>query len=235
MSKQPESLSYSYTFVFGEGSYLTVKAELDPQTLLVKNDEAQSLPEWTQLDFHKCPHCPLKKSDTPFCPAARHISAVTSRFRQYLSITRVGVIVETPERRCEKEVDLQKGLSSLMGIFMAGSGCPHTDFLRPLLKFHLPFANRQETFYRVLSMYLLAQYMRGDMILDADGATKHLSEKYKALRLVNKSIRERIKAAESEEANANALMILDCFALDASFRIDQDLFTDLEKVFGVYR
>lgn len=229
-TQQKKELSYSYSFGFENGERLAVTVRLDPQRLAVLEDEPDS-PEWTRLDFHQCSNCPLKTSEHPHCPVARHMAKLVTRFKNHSSIEPVTVIVETPERRYEKSVDLQKGLSSLLGIYIAGSGCPHTDFLRPLLKFHLPFASNHETFYRVLSMYLLAQYLRGNKSQDMETTFQQLAAKYKEIRVVNKGLRERLKAIETADANANALMILDCFALDVSFRIDQDLFSDLEKVF----
>ena len=44
---------------------------------------------------------------------------------------------------------------------MATAGCPWTDRLRPMARFHLPFANEAETVYRSVSMYLLSREMTG--------------------------------------------------------------------------
>ena len=47
---------------------------------------------------------------------------------------------------------------SLIGIYMVTSGCPIMDKLRPMARFHLPFASTEETIYRAISTYLLGQY-----------------------------------------------------------------------------
>src|SRR5262249_45179319 len=50
--------------------------------------------------------------------------------------------------------------SSLIGIFMVTSGCPVMNKLRPMVDTHLPFMTSAESTYRVISMYLLAQFFR---------------------------------------------------------------------------
>lgn len=231
MSKESQKLLYRYHFFFEGGEPLVFGIELDPATMQVVDQAGSELSPWTELGNNQCSHCPLKVESCSRCPVANQISRVVERFKNHQSIESVRVMVETPERRYEKDVSLQQGLSSLLGILMAGSACPHTDFLKPLLRFHLPFATNQETFTRALSMSLLAHYLRGQKSFDTENAIEDLSAKYKNMREINRAMRERIKSVEAEDANANALMILDCFALDASFRIDQALFKDLKKVF----
>ena len=41
---------------------------------------------------------------------------------------------------------------------MATGGCPALAKLRPMARFHLPFATREETLFRSASAYLLGQY-----------------------------------------------------------------------------
>lgn len=231
MSKESQKLLYRYHFFFAGEEPLVFEIGLDPTTMQVVDQDMDELPPWTMLGNNQCNHCPLKIESCLRCPMASQIARVVEQFKNHQSIESVRVMVETPERRYEKDVPLQQGLSSLMGVMMAGSACPHTSFLKPLLRFHLPFATNQETFVRALSMSLLAHYLRGHKSFDTENAIEDLSAKYKNMREINRAMRERIKSVETEDANANALMILDCFALDASFRIDQALFKDLKKVF----
>ena len=37
-------------------------------------------PAWAVLDFHKCGHCPLKPTESPFCPFAQALSRFIDRF-----------------------------------------------------------------------------------------------------------------------------------------------------------
>lgn len=61
----------------------------------------------------------------------------------------------TEERTYSKDTLLQQGLASLLGIVMTTSGCPVLEPLKPMVRFHLPFATLTETVYRMVSMCLV--------------------------------------------------------------------------------
>ena len=129
----------------------------------------------------------------------------------------------TPERIIFRETSAQKGLSSLIGLIMATCGCPHTVFLRPMARFHLPFANALETVYRATSMYLLAQYLRRKQGLDADLELEGLKKIYSNIQLINVAMAERLRAITDKDVALNALVILDSFAQFVPFSIDESL------------
>jgi len=99
-----------------------------------------------------------------------------------------------------------------MGLVIAISECPHTDFLKPMARFHLPFATEEETIWRATSTYLLAQYfliIKGHRIdLELDG----LSRIYDNIEKLNASIVKRLRAAGKKDSTINALVHLDVFA-----------------------
>ena len=66
-----------------------------------------------------------------------------------------------------RETSAQQAMSSVLGLIMATSGCPWTDRLRPMARFHLPFASEAETLYRSVGMFLLARELVG-----ADGTRR---------------------------------------------------------------
>ncbi|MEK7768273.1 MAG: hypothetical protein AAB286_00960, partial [Pseudomonadota bacterium] len=107
--------------------------------------------------FSHCSNCPLGDS-VEYCPVAVNLSRVVETFRDNNSFEQTSVTVEAPERTYSKNVQLQKGISSLIGMIMVTSDCPIMDNLRPNARFHLPFATSMETFYRTVSMYFTAQY-----------------------------------------------------------------------------
>jgi len=115
----------------------------------------------------------------------------------------------------------------------ATSGCPHTKFLRPLARFHLPFANEQETVFRSLSANLLMQYVSnsqngGDKPINFD----QLNESYANLSIVNGFLAERLRDGVERDAALNAVIILDGLALITPENTDGS-FEDLEDVFVV--
>ena len=82
-----------------------------------------------------------------------------------------------PERTVSKETTAQQGLSALMGLIMAKSGCPQTGpHFKPMVRFRVPLATAEGTLYRAASIYLLAQYfvneVGGEPELKFEGLTK---------------------------------------------------------------
>ena len=117
---------------------------------------------------------------------------------------------------------------------MATSACPHLRPLKPLARFHLPFANLEETTYRIISMYLTAQYLQMRRGLAPDWDLKGLVHIYEDVQQVNRHFSRRLEALNAEDASTNALAILDTFANYIAFTIDESMLDDLELVFGAY-
>jgi hypothetical protein len=105
--------------------------------------------------------------------------------------------------------------------------------LRPLVRFHLPFASMEETEFRIVSMYLVAQYFRDKNGKDADWQLAGLQEIYNKVKDVNIYFAKRLRSATSKDASVNALVILDCFAKAVPFAVKTTL-SDYEKHFESY-
>jgi hypothetical protein len=109
-----------------------------------------------------------------------------------------------------------------MGLVMATSSCPHTLFLKPMARFHLPLASEEETIYRAFSMHALAHYF-----LHPDVGCRHqfnsLKAHYGDLQTVNFAIAKRLKAACSTDSSVNALINLDMYAKAMPYVIEDSL------------
>jgi hypothetical protein len=140
-----------------------------------------------------------------------------------LSYDAVDVEVITAERTVVKHTTAQRTISSLMGLVTATSGCPHTDYLKPLARFHLPLASEEETIFRASAMYLLAQYFRHKQGLEADLELRGLTQRYRELHEVNLAMAQRLRAATSTDAAANAVVLLDLFAKSLPYAIEESL------------
>ena len=152
------TIPIQYKFTLADGSKENFNLELNDNTLELINFAPENLPDWTKLDFHKCPHCPFDSSSVPYCPVAKNLVPIVTLFEKLLSYDEIYVEVVTKERSMAQDTTAQRAISALMGLVMATSGCPHTSFFKPMARFHLPFASEKETLYRATSMYLLAQY-----------------------------------------------------------------------------
>ena len=119
--------------------------------------------------------------------------------------------MKAPERTYEEDTRLQQGLSSIVGLYMVTSNCPIMDQLRPMVRFHLPFATSEETLYRAVSMYLTKQYFAMRRGETPDWELEKLAQIYSAISVVNAGMSRRLRQASTKDANVNALIILSAF------------------------
>ena len=158
---------------------------------------------------------------------------LVTRFEDIVSHEPLRVEAETPARTVVKDATAQEGVSSLMGLITATSGCPRTALFKPMARFHLPMANGAETVYRASSMYLLSQYFVYDSGGKPDMDLVGLKKFYEELQKLNSAMANRIRAAISQDAAVNALVILDFFALRFSFEVGEQL-TVMRPLFDSY-
>ena len=205
---------------------------LDPKTLLNTAPAPDSPPAWAKLSFEKCANCPLREEDTPSCPAALTLSEVVASFAHIFSYERVSARVTVAERVYEQvDVSVQEALSSLLGVYMTTSGCPVLAKLRPLVRFHLPFATELETVTRTTSMYLLSQYLVAQDGGTPDWSLEGLSKTYEATSVVNRAFAKRLRAGATKDANVNALIRLDSVARSVPELVESQM-DELRFLFG---
>ena len=131
-----EMMCITYSFNFQDGHQETFVVNLDPVTIEVAEPLPEQLPDWTRLDFHKCAHCPLDSETQPHCPLSARIAGIVDRFAEIISHEQTRVQVQTPQRTVSKDTTAQQGLSALMGLVMATSGCPIMGLFKPMAAFH---------------------------------------------------------------------------------------------------
>ena len=234
MAENQEVFSCIYKFILGEGQEKKFEVELEKKTLNLLQEKTSNLPDWTKLAHFKCANCPLDESKHRHCPVAVNMINLIDFFNDLASCEEVDVVVETQDRKYSKRTDVQSSVSSLIGIYMASGGCPILSMLKPMVRFHLPFATIEETQYRVLSMYLLAQYFSVKHGKQPDWELKDLSRMYENIRVVNESFSKRLKSAEIKDTSVNALVILDIFANYVNFSIDGSMVEEVEYLFEAY-
>jgi len=207
-----QSIRIDYTYRFQNGSVKSFPLELDAGTLGLVLKKNPDPPLWALLSHKKCENCPIEERTHLYCPIARNFAHIAEQFKDMISHEKVQVTVTTDERIYVKDTTIQQGLSPLVGIIMTTSGCPVMEHLKPMVRFHLPFASLEETIFRMVSMYLVVQYFRHrdgkETSLDLDGLTKV----YGQVSIVNRDFANRLRDAAKKDANINALVNLDCFA-----------------------
>jgi hypothetical protein len=230
---EAETINIRYHFTMKDGKEEDINLHLHEKTLDLMNDIPESLPEWTKINFHQCPHCPLDVQQYTHCPIAVHLVKIIELLKSLLSYDQLHVDITTPQRHVSREASAQKAVSSLMGLIMATSGCPHMEFFKPMARFHLPLASVEETIYRATSMYLLAQYFLQKEGKKADMELEGLKTIYRDIKIINDSMAARLRNISDKDVALNSLVILDIFAQTLPFAIEESL-EDLRYLFSSY-
>jgi len=210
----------SYLFKYEDGTSTQYDLILDGETL-TPQEKTIDRPAWTELTVQQCENCPLTAKTCSHCPLAMALQPLITDFSNRSSYDTVNIIVTTTERITSTTTSLQRGLSSLLGLVMATSGCPHTTHLKPMARFHLPFASEEETIYRASANYLLAQYFKEKN--KQDWQIKEFAEIYQQLQIVNRGISQRLKEVCTKDATVNAVVLLDLYAKDIPYCIEETL------------
>lgn len=212
---------------------LSIDIVLDGETLeRIRTDETEP-PDWALLENSQCESCELDASKCTHCPAAVAMSDLGRDFQDLISYHQAEVTVITEERTTTADTTIQKALRSLLGLYMATSGCPVLAKLKPMARHHLPFATLEETAYRSLSAYLLSQYVLKDRGEDYEFGFKGLVEIYEKIHRINESMSRRFRVESKGDAQTNALVLLDLYTHRMAQIVDNGL-SDLVYLFRPY-
>ena len=223
MKNKYDFIFYKYSFKFKDQEEIFFEIKLKLNDLSYIKEETGHKPDWTRLEYHQCTNCKLSKVQTAYCPIALNLISIIPKFQSTLSYEKVFVTVETMERTYQKYTTVQQALGSMLGILMVTSGCPIMKILRPMVRLHLPFASLEETVFRSVSSYLLAQYFRNKKKEKADWDLKELLQAYGEIQIVNTGMAKRLKSISDKDASANAIVVLDVFAKELPFSISDGL------------
>jgi len=197
--------------------------------------EADNLvPEnWMALEHHQCSNCTLNKKEQPLCPIATNLSVLLKDWHDSISYDEVELNVVSKLRTTSATTTAQKALSSLLGLIMATSDCPRTQFFRPMAQFHLPLASSEETSFRAISTHLITQFFRkldGQKNIEFD--LQGLLDIYNNMHTVNVFLKKRLESAVEKDAALNAVVILDLFAITLPTYLDDEL-EKLKPLFSI--
>jgi len=208
MSSDP---SLSYEFTLPDGEQILYDFTFDGQRHQLTRAKLTP-PPWAQLHCQQCKHCPYQGGSGPkYCPAAVQLSMVVTDLDKLASFEKMQVCIKTPERTIIQSVSAQQAIGSLLGLLFASSGCPHTEFLLPMARFHSPFSNPEETLWRASSSFLLAQYFRS-LNNEKSESLDDLVRRYENLEILNGAMVKRLKNQVDTDACLNAIVLLDNYA-----------------------
>jgi hypothetical protein len=226
-------LQYEYLFNLTDDQRHRILVELDETTLELVIPEHVAPPDWTLLTHHQCLHCELDPQQHRYCPISANVAYLLELFGEVPSYAEAEVTVITRERTYYKRTDVQHGISSILGIFMVASACPAMKKLRPMVRFHLPFATLHETVFRATSMYMLSQYFLKHRQQEPDFSLEGLQAIYDKVHYTNMGMAARLREVFKEDANNNGLIVLDVYSQMMNLEIEHNLH-DLEYIFEPY-
>lgn len=208
-----------YIFTFGDNKTLTFSISQDNYEIKCDNTDISNC-----TNYMNCGKCVLLDK----------INEYINYFSDFISYENTSIKVVTKDRIYFKDATFQEGVRSLLGLVMPHSGCPFFTKLIPMARFHLPFSNIEETQFRVIGMYLFAQYLRKKNGLESDWDMKYLINIYTAIREINRKICDYIRSKSIQDASINAIIILDILADQVIFSIDEMELDYFEKLFYSY-
>jgi hypothetical protein len=226
-----QELHIRYRFDLPDGSKKQVDLNFAAADFRLSNPTPVDPPFWTELKFSQCANCPLSTDAYAHCPAALHMAPAVESLKALVSFDVVGVTVTQAERTVHAETTAQQAMSSVLGLIMATSGCPWTDRLRPMARFHLPFASEAETVYRSVCMFLLARELLG--VGEAHGFAE-LTDLYENLHVVNRDMSRRLGAATRTDPARNAMALLDSYTTLLPAALESSL-QELKPLFDAWR
>ncbi len=232
MDDKIHSIEYEFKLRDGQVKKFTVRLQMP--SLQFVADNTSTIRQWTKLTHHQCSNCPLKPETHPHCPIAANLVDVIESFKDSLSIEEAEITIRSESREYHKRSTVQYGIGSMMGLYMVTSGCPIMDKLRPMVYTHLPFSTLEETLFRAISMYLLAQYFRQKEGKAPDWNLEDFTKIYEDIATVNQSFTKRLLSINPRDASLNALVGLDCFASIAAFSTVEDNLKEFESLFAAY-
>jgi hypothetical protein len=226
-----EAHTITYRFDLPDGSAKTLEFTFDAVDFKMLKAPPDPPPFWTELAFSRCANCPLNENQHPHCPSALQLASALEPLSALVSFDTVGVTVTQAERTVYAQTSAQQAMSSVIGLVMATSGCPWTDHLRPMARFHLPFASEAETVYRSIGMFLLARAIAG---ADGSHGFAALEALYENLHVVNRDMSRRLGAATRTDPARNAMALLDAYTTLLPAALDRSL-DELKPLFDAWQ
>lgn len=228
-----QELIYRYLMRFEDGQKKSFSIRIDKASNNFIADATSQVPFWAEIDYERCSNCTLVKSACAVCPIASNLMPLLEFCSDLISFSSVDYKIITPERTMIGNTSMQRLLSSMLGLVIATSPCPHTEYLKPMARFHLPLASELETVFRTASTFLLGQYFRHQAGLPHTLELDKLTAIYDNLKIINRALAKRLRAASSQDASTNAIILLDVLSQSVTWSIEDGL-DELRHLFQRY-
>ncbi|MCG8537561.1 MAG: hypothetical protein MI808_20930 [Pseudomonadales bacterium] len=223
-----EEKTIKYEIFFKSSEYLFEHTVTLDDEKFEHTTEAEAAPEWCNLEYKQCPNCTLDPIWHKQCPLAVKLIPFVN-LPAIKSYDEVKAQAEMESKTVITETSAQEAFSSLLGLVMATSGCPHTAFFKPLAWYHQPFSTPEETIYRACTAYLSSYVLRGKFPR-GEVTFDDLKLIYKNIHSINVHIAARIHNYSETDSALNAIVLLDLITKDLPIAVDEDL-SELKELF----
>lgn len=221
MSTDCKPFRVIYEFNFAGGAKKTFSMDFTHETHeIIVRGNYKDIPEWANLEYRKCPKCPLDPEMVTFCPVAFNISRLMHSFGPMVSTEKCFVRCVTYQRSYSKMTDVMSGLTSALSLVTLSSPCPYLLPLRSLARFHMPFFTPEESLVRTISFYLLSQYFTKKKGGSPDWELEKLNKIFGFLKMVQEGMMSRTKDVFEGDACVNALHSFHVMIEFISFEIE---------------
>lgn len=238
MDMMPDGWYKQLSITFADGSMEMLHIQRKPTgthiPLLLEAPEP-----WTDLPFHKCPHCPLPGMIRT-CPAALSLQTTLSKLRSRQSYEKVkATAIDEQGRSQTVEWPLQAVGGTLVQLAVFASGCPVGRKLKPFLAGLPPFVSSLDLSRRIATMIL--QKHGGSLEASRQELTESLAPLHEVFAHLIRRFRsdEKEKVGEADglaailgrDAVPNAITQVDAFAQILALKANS-LFAELSTELG---
>lgn len=204
------------SLLFSDGKKEEFSIEWTKTGSHIPNESPDSPADWTLLDFHKCPSCPLGK-ETKYCPAAESLEDTVMKLKNRGAKEKVvaTAIDGAKRRKTVVECELKEVGSTFVQISVFFSGCPIGNKFKKMLKNLRPFSTNEE-----LSKHLISQFLLKNSCEMAT-STVDVRATIAPMRTVFYYLSKRISDKTYGEIIANSILQMDAFTLSVSVNLGE--------------
>lgn len=232
MTQNTQKVALTYRVKMNQKQNLVYEFEEKEEGIKLVKPDGLATEKWMALEHNQCSNCPLDPQTQPLCPVAENLAVLLRDWQNIISFDEAILEVNSKQRTISATTTAQKVLSSLLGLVMATSDCPHTQFFRPMAQFHLPLASAEETSFRAISTHFITQFFRHQNGQKVKFDLEELTDVYNNMHTVNVCLKKRIESAVENDAALNAVVLLDIFAITLPSYLDDEL-EKLKPLFSI--
>ena len=214
--RQADAWLTELSLLFTDGNKEEFSIEWTKSGSHLPNESQDSPAEWTRLDFHQCPGCPLG-SETKICPAAESLETTLMKLNNRSATEKVIATGVDGEKRRKTviECELKEVGSTLVQISVFFSGCPIGNKFKKMLKNLRPFATNEELGKHLISQFLLKNHC------ELATSTVDVRASIEPMRTVFYYLSKRVSDKTFGDVVANSIIQMDAFTLSVSLNLGE--------------